>query len=116
MFPVTKNQERVTVKLLTLDHALQNAKLEDNVLIKLDVQGYEDRVLEGGKEVFGKAVACILEISLDNLYEGQADFRELCARLDQMNYRYAGNLNQIYAEDGHVIYFDAVFVRRDAII
>ena len=116
MFPVTKNQERVTVKLLTLDHALRNAKLEDNVLIKLDVQGYEDRVLEGGKEVFGKAVACILEISLDNLYEGQADFRELYARLDQMNYRYAGNLNQIHAEDGHVIYFDAVFVRRDAII
>ncbi|MBN2117227.1 MAG: FkbM family methyltransferase [Anaerolineales bacterium] len=113
IFPVTKNQERVTIKLSTLDHALQNIKLEDKILIKLDVQGYEDRVLEGGEVTFGKAAACILEISLDDLYVGQADFRGLYNRLDQMNYRYAGNLSQVYAEDGHVIYLDSVFVRRD---
>jgi len=113
LFPATKNQERMTVKVLTLDHALQNTKLEDNILIKLDVQGYEDRVLEGGKEMFSKAIACILEISLDSLYDGQADFRELYTQLDQMNYRYAGNLDQVHAQDGHVIYLDAVFVRKD---
>lgn len=116
LFPTAKNQERVTVKLLTLDHALQDKKLENNILIKLDVQGYEDRVLEGGKEIFAKATACILEISLDSLYEGQADFRELYNQLDRMNYRYAGNLDQVHGEDGHVIYLDAVFVKRDAVI
>lgn len=112
LFPAIKNQERVAVKLVTLDRALQNTKLEDKILIKLDVQGFEDRVLKGGKEIFGKATACILEISLDTLYEGQADFRELCTQLDQMNYRYAGNLDQVYAEDGHVIYLEAVFLRK----
>lgn len=114
MFPATKNQELVTVKLLTLDHALQTKKLEDGILIKLDVQGFEDRVIAGGKETFNKATACILEISLDNLYDGQADFRGLYNQLDQMNYRYAGNLNQVHGEDGHVIYLDAVFVKRNA--
>jgi len=31
--------------------------------------------------------------------------------LYDLGYKYAGNLNQIYAEDGHVIYADAVFVK-----
>ncbi len=113
IFPVTKNQERVTIKILTLDHALQNIRVEGDILIKLDVQGYEDRVLAGGQETLSKAAACILEISLDGLYVGQADFRGLYNLLDRMNYRYAGNLNQVYAEDGHIVYLDAVFVRRN---
>lgn len=113
MFPATKNKEWLRVKLLTLDHALQNEELEDQILIKLDVQGYEDRVIEGGKEIFAKATACILEISLDSLYEGQADFRGLSTQMDQMKYRYGGNLDQVHAEDGHVIYVDAVFLKRD---
>lgn len=114
LFPATKNQERVAVKLSTLDNAFKSTKLEDKILIKLDVQGYEDRVLKGGKEIFNKASACILEISLDNLYAGQADFRELYTQLDRMDFRYAGNLHQVHAEDGHVIYLDAVFVRKDS--
>ena len=114
LFPATKSQECTTVKLATLDHALQGLELIENILIKLDVQGYEDRVLEGGQKIFGKAAACILEISLDDLYEGQADFRGLFAQFDRMNYRYAGNLDQVHAADGHIIYLDAVFVRRGA--
>lgn len=114
LYPATKNRDRVNVKLMTLDRALQNTQLEDNILIKLDVQGYEDRVLEGGNETLRKATACILEVSLDSLYEGQADFRELYSRLDQINFCYAGNLDQVYAKDGHVIYLDAVFIKKAA--
>jgi FkbM family methyltransferase len=112
LFPAIKKQECMTVKVLTLDHALESIQLDENILIKLDVQGYEDRILTGAQEVFRRAMACILEISLDPLYEGQADFRKLTMQLDQMHYRYAGNLEQVHADDGHVIYFDAVFLRN----
>jgi hypothetical protein len=32
--------------------------------------------------------------------------------LDTLKFNYAGNLAQIYAKDGHVIYFDAVFIKK----
>lgn len=110
-YPFTKGQQRVCVRQMTLDNALSEvqANLSSEILIKLDVQGYEDRVISGGSNIFSRATACILEVSLDNLYEGQACFKELLIMLDKLGYRYVGNLEQIYGEDGHVIYIDAVF-------
>ena len=56
--------------------------------------------------------ACILEVCIDNLYHDQANYSGLVLLLDQMGFRYSGNLEQFYAVDGHVIFFNAVFIRR----
>lgn len=64
-----------------------------------------------GTETFRKAKACICEINLDELYQGQANFYELLSLLNDFGFSYIRNLNQIYADDGHVIYIDAVFVK-----
>lgn len=50
LYPQTQGQEEVTVEVTTLDAWLAGlaAPLEPAVLIKLDVQGYEDRVIAGG--------------------------------------------------------------------
>lgn len=113
-YPFTKGQKRIAVKQSTLDAALAQEGIEQapELLIKLDVQGYEDRVLAGGASTFAKASACILEVCLDTLYEGQADFKGLLLMLDSYGYQYVGNLEQIYADDGHVVYIDAVFVNK----
>jgi len=113
-YPFKKRQKRVSVMQTTLDAALAEVhdKLLPEILIKLDVQGYEDRVIAGGIRTFARASACIMEISLDTLYEGQAGFRHLLTMLDDMGYRYGGNLNQAYGEDGHCIFLDAVFLKR----
>lgn len=114
-YPFTNSQIPVSVKLTTLDKAMSNfiPLMRPEVLIKLDVQGYEDRVIRGGSHTLSLATACVLEISVDNLYYRQADFKEVILLLDHMGFCYAGNLEQVYASDGHVIYFDAVFVKRD---
>jgi len=57
------------------------------------------------------AKASILEVCLDKLYEGQAEFKEITELLYELGFKYAGNLNQTYADDGHVIFIDAVFVK-----
>ena len=108
-YPFTKEQSRVMVRQTTLDSALVQANLTSEILIKLDVQGYENRVIHGGKKIFSEAAACILEVGLDGFYEGQAQFSELLVMLSDFGYQYIGNLDQVYAEDGHCIYFDAVF-------
>ena len=116
-YPFTKGQHRIVVRQATLDAALGEVrdKLSSEILIKLDVQGYEDRVIDGGANIFGKASACILEVSLDKLYEGQADFKQLFMKLDHLGYRYAGNLDQAYAADGHCVFLDAVFLNKSII-
>ena len=49
---------------------------------------------------------------MDELYEGQATFKDIVLLLQDLGYSYAGNLNQTYADDGHVIYIDAIFVSK----
>jgi FkbM family methyltransferase len=113
LYPFTKNQERVEVKVERLDDVLGavSRQVKPPYIVKLDVQGYEGAVIRGGRSIFSGATACIVEISLDALYEGQSSFREIFLELDALSFRYAGNLGQVYADDGHIIYLDAVFVR-----
>ena len=111
LYPQTRRQQAIEVAIRTLDEALAPFGLEDEILVKMDVQGFEDRVIRGGPKTFARAAACILEVSLDTLYEGQATFQDLNAALDAHGFRYAGNLSQEIAADGHVIFIDAVYVR-----
>lgn len=113
-YPFTRGQKKIMVRQTTLDNAFveMKADLFSDILIKLDVQGYEDRVISGASETFAKASACILEISLDTLYKGQASFKDLITKLDSLGYQYAGNLEQVYRKDGHCIYIDAVFLNK----
>lgn len=116
LYPFTKKQTTKTVKMTTLDKAVASISktLSSDILIKLDVQGYEDRVIKGGIKTFNKAKACLLEVSIDKLYENQTTFREVFFLLDELGYRYAGNLEQTYDNDGHVIFINAVFVNSDS--
>ena len=112
-YPFTKKQTLISVKLTTLDKAVANSVeyLVPDILVKLDVQGYEDRVIRGGTETLHKAKACILEVGLDELYERQATFKDILILLSDIGFRYVGNLEQTHASDGHVIYVDSVFSR-----
>lgn len=112
LYPMTERQERLAVPMSTLDQAVAELPpLEKEILIKLDVQGYEDRVIRGGRETFRQAKVCIAEINLDVLYDEQASFKDIFVLLDELGYRYAGSLKQRYARDGHVIWLDAVFIK-----
>jgi len=113
VYPFTERQSPVSVGLTTLDLAVANLSepIIPDIIIKLDVQGYEDRVIRGGFDTFRKAKACILEVSFDRLYENQATFKDVLLLLDELGYSYIGNLEQNYAENGHVIFIDAVFAK-----
>ena len=113
LYPFTQEQVSIPVKVDTLDNWFK--KLPDppapELLIKLDVQGYEDRVIKGGQETFNVAKACILEVHLDQLYDNQATFEDISLLLYNLGYHYAGNLEQAFANDGHVISINVVFLK-----
>ncbi len=113
LYPQTQAEHLTKIRLSTLDHEFENDldRMQREILLKLDVQGFEYRVLRGGVHVLSKCYAVLLEVCLIPLYEGQADFKELVMLLTQHGLHYAGNLDQVYGEDGRVIYFDVLFIR-----
>lgn len=113
-FPQTRSQAVEHVPLTTLDAAL--AGLDEpprgEVLLKIDTQGYEEFVLRGAPQTLDTVRACIVEVNLDTLYDGQASFAGVYDEITRHGLEYRGNFDQVYAEDGHVMFLDAVFVRR----
>ncbi|MGB5080127.1 MAG: FkbM family methyltransferase, partial [Burkholderiales bacterium] len=59
-YPFTRGQKRVSVMQTTLDAALAGMQdeLSPEMLVKLDVQGFEDRVIAGGMGTFARASSC----------------------------------------------------------
>ncbi|MFZ2629827.1 MAG: FkbM family methyltransferase [Rugosibacter sp.] len=113
LYPQTQAERMTRIRVSTLDQALEDAldHMPREILLKLDVQGFEDHVLRGAGRMLTLCKAVVLEVCLDPLYEGQADFHGLAQLLHAAGFRYAGNLDQIYGEDGRVVFLDAVFVR-----
>ncbi len=113
IWPYTAAQRKVTIEVQCLDEYVAglSTPLEDNILLKLDVQGYEIQVLRGAPSLLRRVRACICEISLDHLYEGQSRFMDILEAMNNAGLQYGGNFDQAYGADGHVIFFDALFHR-----
>ena len=59
----------------------------DSVLfLKIDTQGYEDRVMQGAPDLLRRAVGLEIEMSLVPLYEGQRMYTDLDAQLRTMGF------------------------------
>jgi len=74
---VQAKESAVTVPMIRLDDAVQEKSLKGPFLIKVDVQGAEIDVLEGGAGVVQKAEVVVLEISLFEFMEGQPQFYDV---------------------------------------
>ena len=112
-FPKTRDSSVIKVKMGRLDEVASGLTLEDNIMIKVDVQGYEDKVIHGGMCTFGRAILVIAEVSFVTLYEGQPLFEDIHARLGELGFRYVGNLDQMLSPlNGRVLQADAIFLHE----
>lgn len=103
--------ERVRVNLLDSE-AWPHLAEGSNVFLKIDTQGYEDRVLRGATEILSRAVGIQLELSLVPLYEGQKLFGELLNSLQQMGFSiWAIRPGFCDAATGRMLQVDAVLFR-----
>ncbi len=112
-FPFTKNETVETVKVKRLDDILQGLCLEDYILVKIDVQGYEDKVIWGGENVISRARLLVVETSFQTLYKKQSLFDEIYDLLRRKGFDYMGNLDQLRSPiDGRVLQADAIFIKH----
>jgi FkbM family methyltransferase len=76
-FPDEQETVSTTVEASTLDRIFELIDLAPPVLLKLDVQGYEAKVLLGGVKTLKRVDYVVLEASLRPMYEGEVLFLDL---------------------------------------
>lgn len=114
-FPYAQNTTSQEIEIARLDDIAAKLQLIEPILIKLDVQGFEDQVIEGGVQVISQAAIIIIELSIEPLYEKQLLFNDIYAKLRDLGFQYHGNFQQAYNNDGRILYVDSIFVRQASI-
>lgn len=111
-FPFAVKEQTETIEVRRLSDVARDLNLRDSLLLKLDVQGFEDRVIAGGEDVVARAKIIIVEVSFQPLYEGGPLFDDLYRLLKKHGFAYHGNFEQLSSpKDGRILQADAIFCR-----
>jgi FkbM family methyltransferase len=102
--------KKETVQIRSLDGWASEVTLDQEILVKIDVQGYEDRVIQGGVKTLKRARFVIVEVPFHQLYEEQPLFHTIYTLLHDIGFAYRGNTGQnIRKSDGCILEADALF-------
>jgi FkbM family methyltransferase len=99
------------VPLCRLDSALDGLiDGNDRLLVKMDVQGYEEQVLDGALITIHQARQVETELSLVPLYNGQALYKSTIDRLDTLGFALV-SLDSVLADEatGRLLQMDGLF-------
>ena len=109
-FPGAAVQKTMTVPITTLDALFAGKTLARPVLLKVDVQGYEDRVIEGAAELLRGIRWVVLEMSFASLYDGEKDFPWMLDLMSRHGFRFVRPLD-FHTSDktGAIIEMDGLF-------
>lgn len=101
------------IRVRRLDAVAEEIGVRSPYLVKIDTEGYEDRVIRGGAATLRGAAVVIIETSLYELYAGQALFDTIHALMRELDFVYAGCWSDHRAaQDGLVIQQDSIFLPR----
>ncbi|HPD83595.1 MAG: FkbM family methyltransferase [Alphaproteobacteria bacterium] len=85
--PKSNKVTQVTIPMKTLDTLYEELQLDQKrVFIKLDTQGYEMNILKHGKKALQKAIGLRLEMSLFEVYKGEALMSEIMMFMKENNF------------------------------
>jgi FkbM family methyltransferase len=113
-FPHTARTTDVEVPIDTLDNLLASVNIGARVMLKIDVQGFEDRVLRGASATVAKCSLIIVETSFIELYEGQPLFADVHGQLMSAGFHFSGAFDQIVdPANGEILQIDAIFRRHE---
>ena len=108
-FPGTDVSHQIQVMMVRLDDYVHDQQLPQPHLIKIDVQGYEDRVLHGDMQTVSKAKYRVLEMSLYPLYEVNPLFDDICCLMRDMGFRPVGLAGTLLGKSGRQLQVDGIF-------
>jgi FkbM family methyltransferase len=112
-FPFTSQTTEEIITVEKLDAIAPSLDLKMNLLIKIDVQGFEDKVIMGGIETLKRATVIITEVSFYPLYKGQLLFDGIYDLLKALDFSYKGSYWQLTdPKTGQILQQDAIFIKN----
>lgn len=75
-----------TIKTISLDHFTREYKISRVDFIKIDIQGAELEVFQGGKSTLEDVVAIVTEVEFVRLYKQQPLFGDICVFLSEQGF------------------------------
>ena len=86
--PNSKYIKTEQTKIIKLDDVFNKFyKKNENIMLKIDTQGYEWEVLQGSKKSLRKINAIQLELSFEDLYQDQNNWLNILKFLENNNFR-----------------------------
>jgi len=109
-WPHTEIETKISVKVARLDSIASELKLSPPVFAKLDVQGHELAVINGGRETFSRCQRVMLECNFAPLYQGQPAFDDIYAAMHSMGFLFDGFIGELrHPQTLELLSADAIF-------
>ena len=112
-FPFATESRREKIRLARLDDLAAEKGFKPPDLVKIDVQGFEDKVLSGGAKTIGRARHCIIELSLDKLYQGSAQITDIITMMDGLDFDLVDIVGEVTGQAGRLVQVDGLFRKRN---
>lgn len=104
--------EAVQVTRLDACAAVGRLSLFRRMLLKIDTQGHDLKVLKGATQTLERAQAVIVELPFQSIYESDGDYRDILAIMDQAGFDIYSLAPISVDEEGRLLEADGFFVRR----
>lgn len=114
--PSTKYVAQEKVKTFRLENYDFENTIHDakSIFLKLDVQGFEDSVLDGSVGMLHKVNGMLIEFSLMPLYEGQKSMLDLLKKIDSLGYESHYFIPHVTSDKtGRLLQVDGVFFKKE---
>lgn len=94
--PRARMERNERVPITTLDSFFRKKEIKEDVFLKIDTQGNEDRILKGAKNLLTRVSIIHIEMSFERFYQGQALFQEIYALLTRSGFRFVGQAREAH--------------------
>lgn len=109
--PDARTTSSITVPTVTLDHLVGGEPVS---LLKVDVQGAELDVFEGGRNTLASTQAVLIEVNFVSHYRGGSGFADVHDALGDFGFALWHITPPLRAPDGRMLWADAVYARPDS--
>lgn len=111
-----KPLDKQFINVIKLDTFFKDNQIDsrENIFLKIDVQGFEKKVIDGGSKSLQFIKAIQLEMSIEKVYEGGISFEEMLSLLSSYGFKLIyiipGFCNP---KTGQMIEFDGIFLNSN---
>jgi len=109
--PTLREDRAIPVPARTLDALFAAENIGQVDLMKVDIQGAERQLIEGGRQALQRVANLYIEVLFGEQYVGAALFDELHGMLRGCGFRLRGLSEGRLGADGALAYADALFIR-----